>query len=233
MASPRSRSQSGGPQDRARTGALRTLDGHPDRYDRWARTYDDSAMQCMMHQPVHEMVLGRLRRLGLEPRRILDAGCGTGQLLARAGALYPAARLVGVDPSAPMLEQCRARTPSTALIQARAEQLPHRDESFDLVVCTMSLLRWADPAAGVCELARVCAPGATVLIADVFAQAHCRRRLIRHRLDPDLRALFARAGLELRAHYHQPLVLCGVTILLARRPEPRVRQMPLRAERRA
>lgn len=205
---------------RARSGILRTLPGQTDRYDRWAPTYDDSAIQQAVHHPVHEAVLNRARRLQLEPHRILDAGCGTGLLLTRAAALYPGAGLVGIDPSAPMLEHCRARDAAMTLVRARAEQLPFRDGSFDLVLCTMSLLRWADPAAGLAELARVAAPGAAILIADVFAHTRRRRLLWRSR-EPRLKTVFAQAGLVLRASEYEPLTLCGVTILLARRRGPR------------
>jgi ubiquinone/menaquinone biosynthesis C-methylase UbiE len=50
---------------------------------------------------------------------------------------------------------------------AAAEQLPFADAVFDLVVVTLSLSHWRDRAAGLREIARVMAPGATLVAADV------------------------------------------------------------------
>ena len=43
------------------------------------------------------------------PTSLLDIGCGTGNLLAAAAALFPGARLVGIDPSAALLGRARER----------------------------------------------------------------------------------------------------------------------------
>jgi trans-aconitate methyltransferase len=46
---------------------------------------------------------------GLQVKRILDLGTGTGETAVRALALYPKAELVGVDASAAMLAHARSR----------------------------------------------------------------------------------------------------------------------------
>ncbi len=45
--------------------------------------------------------------------------------------------------------------------------LPFADGSFDLVVSTLSMHHWADPAAGLAEIGRVLRPRATALIWDL------------------------------------------------------------------
>jgi SAM-dependent methyltransferase len=99
------------------------------------------------------------------------------------------------------------------LVRARAERLPVRDEAFDLVISTMSLLRWSDPAAGLTELGRVCAPGGSVLIADAFRlRAHGGVRIRdRHR---ELREVFAKSGLDLRRAYSEPNALTPVAVFI-------------------
>ena len=202
---------------------LRPLPGRADRYDRWAATYDASAMQHFVHQPVHDAVLDLAEQLcaadraGPGPRRILDVGCGTGRLLAGAGDRFPGAHRVGLDPSAPMLAHGRRASGGAALMLARAEQLPLRDGTFDLVLCTMALLRCTDPPGVLAELARVAAPGAPVLLADVFEEAPARPGA-RGRAERRLAGALARSGLELAEVRRAPLVLCGVTVLIARRP---------------
>ena len=74
----------------------------------------------------------------LRGRRILDIGCGTGQL---ASALVDQARakVWGVDPSIEMLRVARERVPrGVGVRQARAEALPFRDAWFERA--TMSLV---------------------------------------------------------------------------------------------
>jgi ubiquinone/menaquinone biosynthesis C-methylase UbiE len=198
---------------RAVTPRLNRLPGREDRFDLWAASYDASAIQTFVHSPVHQEVMNLACGLKQHPARILDAGCGTGRLLARASEVFPNAHCVGLDLSAAMLKHCGAMPPSVNLVCARAERLPLSDDAFDLVVSTMSLLRWSDPAAGLTELGRVCAPGGTVLIADALRlRPHsCVRIRQPHR---ELREVFAKSGLDLRRAYSASNALTFVALFI-------------------
>ncbi|MFJ1806360.1 MULTISPECIES: methyltransferase domain-containing protein [unclassified Streptomyces] len=66
---------------------------------------------------------------------VLDVGCGTGRLLARAARDAHPGRLVGLDPAAAMLVQARHRAPGVEwLLGDLNARLWHGD--FDLVVMT-------------------------------------------------------------------------------------------------
>ena len=85
------------------------------------------------------------------PRRVLDAGCGTGEF-ARSIA---APEVVGVDLSPAIVERARARG-----VDARVgdiQELPFAAGEFDLVVCNWVLYHL--PELGLTELARVLRPG--------------------------------------------------------------------------
>lgn len=104
--------------------------------------------------------------------RVLDLACGTGRLLDFAS--------VGVDTSAAMLGQARARAPGRTLIQATATALPFEDDSLDAVFSLhffMHLSR-AMQAQVLAECRRVLRPGG-VLVFDVPSAT--RRRLLRQR----------------------------------------------------
>src|SRR5438477_183685 len=63
-------------------------------------------------------------------RRVLDVGCGTGNLAAALAAR--GARVWGVDPSPEMLAIARRKAPRGAgFREGRAEALPFRDGWFD------------------------------------------------------------------------------------------------------
>jgi SAM-dependent methyltransferase len=63
--------------------------------------------------------------------RVLELGCGQGDLLARLRPAYG----VGVDLSPALIERARARHPDLAFVQADAHWLA-LDEKFDVIVCS-------------------------------------------------------------------------------------------------
>ena len=90
---------------------------------------------------------------------VLDVATGTG-LVARRLATR-GAHVVQLDPSEPMLRAGRKVTARRKLgrllrpVLGRAEELPFADETFDGLTFTYLLRYVDDPAATVCELARV------------------------------------------------------------------------------
>src|SRR3989440_1323814 len=93
---------------------------------------------------------------------VLDVATGTGAV-ARELMRQKHCSVVGVDQSPEMLAEARRRLgPDVRLVEARAEQLPFPDASFDALTFTYLLRYVADPAATLRELARVVKPGAPV-----------------------------------------------------------------------
>lgn len=70
------------------------------RFSRAATTYDDSAV---LAREIARRMDERLEYIRIDPRRILDIGCGTGADLARLGERYPTATRYGIDFALPML----------------------------------------------------------------------------------------------------------------------------------
>src|SRR5215467_9751598 len=71
-------------------------------------------------------------------RRILDVGCGAGQTLI-ASNLGEAVFAVGIDLDYSALVYGRQQTTSIHFVRAAGEQLPFRNNSFDLVLCRVAL----------------------------------------------------------------------------------------------
>lgn len=68
---------------------------------------------------------------------ILDVGCGTGSLTIDLARTFPKAQITAVDLSYPYLKQAQKRLrhfPRVNFLQANAEDLPFKDNSFDAVV---------------------------------------------------------------------------------------------------
>jgi SAM-dependent methyltransferase len=106
-----------------------------------------------------------LERLDASPARVLDVGTGTGKAARLVAERFPQAEVLGVDLAPAMVEQARRLLPPELPARVRfevadASALPLRNEAFDLVVLLNMI-----PFFG--ELARVTAPGGTVIVAHV------------------------------------------------------------------
>ena len=134
-------------------------------FDSIASVYDESIPP---HVAEHYLRKRTAFVLGHCPRGDgLDVGCGTGALAERlAGAGY---QMVGVDPSAGMLEILEARTPLVRPVHASGTSLPFDDDSFDLVLTVAVMHHIADPDdvhQTLAEMVRVVRPSGRVVVWD-------------------------------------------------------------------
>jgi SAM-dependent methyltransferase len=97
---------------------------------------------------------------------VLDVACGTG-IAARTAAdlVGPRGRVVGVDINRSMLTVAERVRPDIEWRQADAGSLPFDSQTFDVVLCQMAMMFFADREGALAELARVVKPGGTVAVA--------------------------------------------------------------------
>jgi ubiquinone/menaquinone biosynthesis C-methylase UbiE len=145
-------------------------------FDVWSRVYDLAPVQAAIYHPVHDAVLAELR--AHPAPRILDVGCGTGDLTARLRRDLQPALIAGCDFSAGMLEQASARTRAVQWLQGDATRLPFDNHHFDAVVSTESFHWFPDPDLALREFHRVLSPGGRVLVALVNVRVPATSRLV-------------------------------------------------------
>src|SRR6476660_3381131 len=110
---------------------------------------------------------------------VLDVACGPGLV---ACALAPLARHVtGVDMTPRMIEEAHTTAGRLAVgnvtwVVGTATPLPFSETSFSVVLTRYSFHHFADPAAALAEMFRVCRPGGRIAVADLSIPAPAGRR---------------------------------------------------------
>jgi malonyl-CoA O-methyltransferase len=123
-------------------------------------------------------MLERLDYVKIDPRLVVDLGCGAGGALNALGERYPRARLVGIDACEAMLRvgherraQLRWLLPflpgpkRSALIAADAQALPLAPGAAGLVWSNLMLHWLADPLAGLREAQRALETGGLLMFS--------------------------------------------------------------------
>lgn len=109
------------------------------------------------------------QKLGRAPR-LLDIGCGDGNLLAML-AHFPYEKYVGVDVSAEAIKQAQARNfPRTRFAVAdfttfAADQSHEKNEKFDFIISTGSICYAPDPVAALQQLVPFLTEGGAFVIS--------------------------------------------------------------------
>jgi ubiquinone/menaquinone biosynthesis C-methylase UbiE len=115
---------------------------------------------------------------GLEDRaRVLDFGCGPGQIPIMIAKRWPGMKVLGVDAGPNMIEQARKDTAAAGVSVDYAvlrlgpqgdARLPYADGEFDIVLCNSTMHHLEDPMGALDELARVANPRGAVLVRDLL-----------------------------------------------------------------
>jgi SAM-dependent methyltransferase len=175
---------------------------------------------------------------GLE--RVLDLGCGEGQLARRLSAGAPAPEIVvGLEPSAAQLAGAAELGGGPLYVRGMGEQLPFRDGSFDGVVCCLAIEHAIDPDALLAEAVRVLAVGGRFLLLvnhpvfqgtgsglvdDQILGEHywrvgpyLREDFVLEEVDPGVKLRFAHRPLS---RYVNPVTALGCVLTRLEEPEP-------------
>jgi len=139
-------------------------------YDAMWRRYAhlDAVSPAAFHR--RRLVVQLAARAVPSPARILDVGCGQGELLDELAARFPGARITGADISAEALASSRERSPGYQFVQLDladpAFEEAHRGHlgGFDLVVCSEVLEHIADAGTAARRLFELVAPGGVAVV---------------------------------------------------------------------
>jgi SAM-dependent methyltransferase len=140
------------------------LIGDPDVYD---------ALSRLLLGKLHRRIAADVAAVAPDGAQVLEVGCGPGHLSVQLAGQHRL-EVTGLDLDPAMIARAAANTDRAAnrggrrpsFLVGDVATLAFPDGSFDLVVSTLSMHHWADPAAGLAEIGRVLRPGARALIWD-------------------------------------------------------------------
>ncbi len=136
-------------------------------FDRAAAKFDDDDLSiynvCRKDYP--EVLAEAVR----EPfSDLLDAGCGTGAMLAMFKRDYPEGNYTGVDLSEKMIETAnKKQIDGIRFVAGDCENLPFEDNSFDVVTCSLSFHHYPNPEKFFMSLHRVLRPGGRFILREM------------------------------------------------------------------
>ena len=145
-----------------------------DRYDLWAKGYDDDLASWSYQAPtvVAQTVVSRHREAG----SALDVGCGTGLVGRALRARGFAGHILGLDVSQTSREIAQHCGAYDSVEHADLQQrLPLKDDSVDALVCVGVMTYLPEVEAVWREFARVARPGGLVVATQREDLWHTRR----------------------------------------------------------
>ncbi len=101
---------------------------------------------------------------------MLDCGCGPAPMITLLHEKYPDRHYTGIDLTPKMIEKASEKKLSnTTFIVGDCENLPFDDNSFDVVICSMSMHHYPHPENFIRNVQRVLRPNGRFILRDMTA----------------------------------------------------------------
>lgn len=124
-------------------------------FNKYATEYE---LAAKVQQEIGERLFERLQYLKIDPKRILDLGCGPGAFSRELARMFPKAQVFGLDFAKAMLAEAKKKQSwrrRWSLVAADMNSMPFASGMFDLVFANQ-VVHWGSPLAQVFrELNRV------------------------------------------------------------------------------
>lgn len=136
-------------------------------WDFWASRYDKLWVQKYSLKPTRNYILKLIEKGHRDNKslKVLDLGCGPGELIEEIRKKYESYDITGIDYSEAMLGISMERNPQVNHICMDAAELDKYDDDFDLIICTHSFPYYKDKAKVIADLSNVLKDDGQIFIA--------------------------------------------------------------------
>jgi ubiquinone/menaquinone biosynthesis C-methylase UbiE len=131
----------------------------------WADKYHKLWVQKYSLRPTRNYITSALLNINKDKKiKILDLGCGPGELINELTDKFNNIEITGIDFSGKMLEISKKRNPSVNHIKMDAAELSKLNDKYDIVICTHSLPYYKEPKKVFEQLCRLLSDSGLVLV---------------------------------------------------------------------
>ncbi len=131
----------------------------------WADKYDKLWVQKYSLKPTRDYVTLALTNINNDKKiKILDLGCGPGELISELTNKFKNIEITGIDFSEKMLEISNKRNPLATHIKMDTAELSKLEGKYDIIICTHSLPYYKDPKNVFKQLHRVLKSEGKILV---------------------------------------------------------------------
>ena len=110
---------------------------------------------------------------------LLDAGCGPAPMLTLLSEKYPKKHYTGIDLTEKMIEVAKKKKlPNTELVVGDCENLPFPENSFDVIICSMSAHHYPEVDKFYASAYRVLKPNGRLILRDMTTDNRIVRFLV-------------------------------------------------------
>ena len=143
-------------------------------WDFWAKRYERLWVQRFFLTPTRIKVLELMEKyMSMRATRILDIGCGIGQLAAdiRKRFANRGLEITAVDFSREMIERAKQNNEGIDFLELDVEDLLNLEGEYDVIVCTHSLPYYKDQKKAISDMAVKLRDGGILILAHASANS--------------------------------------------------------------
>ena len=144
----------------------------PQEYYAKGKEDEEAARLKAQANAMHVMLEEQFKIMSINPSmRILDAGCGSGDITNLFASMVHPTPVVGLDINPSFIEKARINAEIQGIENVRfdvgnIDEMPYSDGEFDLTYCRLVLMHVKDPLKSVLEMKRVTRKGGLVVVDD-------------------------------------------------------------------
>jgi len=145
------------------------------QFNQWSSTYDTGITNLFFQYTIKRIKQSIDFKDNI---KVLDVGCGTGNLLLEIGKDHRSCELQGIDISPKMIQTANSKIGKLKNVSfqiGNGDNLPYDSNYFDYVICSHSLHHHPKPEKSLVEMTRVLTSGGKLILVDGITDGIFRR----------------------------------------------------------